>query len=172
MRIATQIPEYSVRSCSRSCSKSRMRTCANVIGVRLCVRLNIRTYASFFSPQIWCHRYYLRTFCDEGRFGALKIVDHVPFLQARLRQHTYVLHMRARIMHHACACACVLRLRFECITMSERQCMQHSCAGAQLCPCSCALLSCHVTQLTSERLRSISPSSPLPSPPSLPLCIS
>lgn len=36
-----------------------------------------------FSRQIWCYRYYLRTFCDEARFGDLEVVDHVPFLQAR-----------------------------------------------------------------------------------------
>ncbi|KAK3252936.1 hypothetical protein CYMTET_37789 [Cymbomonas tetramitiformis] len=35
--------------------------------------------------EIWCHRYYLRNFCNEERFPNLEVVDHVPFLQALLQ---------------------------------------------------------------------------------------
>ena len=36
------------------------------------------------ADEMWCHRYYLRNLCNTERFGAWTIVDHVPFLQARL----------------------------------------------------------------------------------------
>ena len=36
------------------------------------------------ADEMWCHRYYLRNLCNTERFGDWNIVDHVPFLQARL----------------------------------------------------------------------------------------
>ncbi len=34
--------------------------------------------------EMWCHRYYLRSLCDEGRFPAWPIHDHVQLLQVRV----------------------------------------------------------------------------------------
>lgn len=34
--------------------------------------------------EVWCHRYYLRHLCDEGRHGGWPLADHVQLLQALL----------------------------------------------------------------------------------------
>jgi hypothetical protein len=31
--------------------------------------------------EVWCHRYYLRHLCDEARFPAWPLADHVQLLQ-------------------------------------------------------------------------------------------
>ncbi len=36
------------------------------------------------AEELWCHRYYLRNLCDTARFPDWPLVDHVPFLQARV----------------------------------------------------------------------------------------
>ena len=36
------------------------------------------------AEEVWCHRYYLRHLCDEGKFPKWTIVDHVQFLRALL----------------------------------------------------------------------------------------
>ena len=33
------------------------------------------------TDELFCHRYYLRNFCNTERFPDWPIVDHVPFLQ-------------------------------------------------------------------------------------------
>lgn len=43
------------------------------------------------AEEVWCHRYYLASLCDESRFPGWPIVDHIPLLQVWL---------------HACMHAC------------------------------------------------------------------
>jgi hypothetical protein len=33
------------------------------------------------ADEIWCHRYYLANLCDEDRFRAWPVVEHIPLLQ-------------------------------------------------------------------------------------------
>lgn len=33
------------------------------------------------ADEIWCHRYYLASLCDEDRFRAWPVVEHIPLLQ-------------------------------------------------------------------------------------------
>lgn len=42
------------------------------------------------ADEIWCHRYYLANLCDEDRFRAWPVVEHIPLLQVTLRGWAWV----------------------------------------------------------------------------------
>ena len=76
----------------------------------MCPHIMRCTYALHW--QVWCHRYYLRNLCDEERFPDWPIVDHVPFLQARL---PLALPRRRLRLHHKPFLCCLLRAVKPCL---------------------------------------------------------